>query len=337
MRLRRDTVSNDYRYSIFECDVIDKHGLERYRSKRREWLSWIETDNHHAIWKVLHTMIWADVSFRTFTHLAIRNNNSALHNYLLTDALFSGHIATQVLAIRRLIDKTKGVISLRRLVRDIRSNLSLLTRENYVCFDGLPFDYATVQRKEMLARAGDVFWWGDAWGPNAHGTSQMAHEQFDKLMGRSTGGQPQREDRIPTSILITLEKWLDDSGADELAKWSHSYLAHASIPERRKEIGAFQATTHKITKTIKNLTRVTEAISAHILFAGGRSGSLMPVAQFDQFEKLDQPVMRSGGEAEASEFWNKLSDEQNSYLDDLVTDLVDGAVSVVTNGNKHAS
>lgn len=314
-------MSNDYKYSTSECDVIDKHALERYRSKRREWLSWIETDKHHAIWKVLHTMIWTDVSFRTLTHLAVGSNNSALHNYLLTDALFSGHIATQVLAIRRLIDPKKGVISLRRLVGDIKTNINLLTRENYVCFDELPFDYAAVQHKEMLSRAGESFWWGDTWGPNAHGTSQMAHEQFDKLMGVSVGSRARREDRIPTTILTTLEKWLNTSGADELAKWSHSYLAHAAVPNKREEIGAFQATTHKITKTIKNLTRVTEAISALILFAGGRSGSLMPVAQFDQFEKLDQPVMRPGGEVAAREFWNKLSDEQNSYLDDLMADL----------------
>ena len=88
----------------------------------------------------------------------------------------------------------------------------------------------------------------------------------------------------------------------------------------------------------------------------------MPVAQFDQFEKLDQPVMRFGGEVEAREFWNKLSDEQNSYLDggggrgggkgggrggggkegdDLMADLgdsrVDVTASLATNRNQQTS
>ena len=156
-------------------------------------------------------------------------------------------ISHSILAIRRLIDPKKGVISLCRLVGDIKTNINLFTRENYVCFDGLPFDYAAVQHKEMLARAGEAFWWGDTWGPNAHGTSQMAHEQFDKLMGVSVGSRARREDRIPTSILT------NTSGADELAKWSHSYLAHAAVPNKREEIGAFQATTHKSQRRSRTL------------------------------------------------------------------------------------
>ena len=61
-------------------------------------------------------------------------------------------------------------------------------------------------------------------------------------------------------------------------------------------------TTNKITNAIKALARVTEAISAWLLFAGGRTNSLMPVAQFNQFEKLDKPIMQAGGEAEPISF-----------------------------------
>jgi hypothetical protein len=104
-----------------------------------------------------------------------------------------------------------------------------------------------------------------------------------------------------------LDKWLADSGADELAKWSHDYLAHAGGPESRAKKAALNVTTNKITDAIKALARVTEAISAWLLFSGGRSGSLMPVAQFNQFEKLDKPIMRIGGENDACKLWHQLS------------------------------
>jgi hypothetical protein len=44
-----------------------------------------------------------------------------LHNTLLTEALIGGHVAMQVLAIRRLVDnRGDDVISLRKLLKDIR-------------------------------------------------------------------------------------------------------------------------------------------------------------------------------------------------------------------------
>jgi hypothetical protein len=170
-------MQNDYAYSVAQCDVAaDKRGgLQSYRDKRRLWLSWIDTDEHHAIWSVLSSMVWTDVSFKTLTQLAINDENNTLHNTLLAQALIDGHVATQVLAIRRLVDNgNSDIISLRRLVKDIRRNFHLLTRENCVCFDGLPYDYEAVMRKEMLQHAGKEPFWGQTSGPGAHGTSRMA-------------------------------------------------------------------------------------------------------------------------------------------------------------------
>ncbi len=84
----------------------------------------------------------------------------------------------------------------------------------------------------------------------------------------------------------------------------------------------FKVTIDKITYAIKALARVTEAISAWLLFSGGRSGSLMPVAQFDPFERLDKPIMRVGGESEAHKVWNQLSDERDCYLEGVGEELV---------------
>jgi hypothetical protein len=81
-------------------------------------------------------------------------------------------------------------------------------------------------------------------------------------------------------------------------------------------------TANKITDAIKALARVTEAISAWLLFAGGRTNGLMPVAQFNPFERLDKPIMRAGGEADAYKLWHQLSDEQDGYLDGVDSELI---------------
>jgi hypothetical protein len=143
-------MSTDYQYSLEQCDVADKKALRSYRDKRRVWLRWIETDEHHAIWRVLSSLIWDDASFKMLTGFAVGNKESPLNNSLLGEALLHGHVATQVLAIRRLIDDgNSDIISLRRLVKDLKKHFQLFTRENYVCFDGLPYDYEAVQQRQM--------------------------------------------------------------------------------------------------------------------------------------------------------------------------------------------
>jgi hypothetical protein len=137
----------DYAYKLDQCDVPQdrRSELQRFRAKRAEWLSWLETDEHHAIWSTLHSMVWADVAFKTLTGLAIDNEENALNNSLVMEAMLNGHVATQVLGIRRLMDRGRGNISLRRLIIEVGSCFELFTRENYVCFDGDPYDYQTVR------------------------------------------------------------------------------------------------------------------------------------------------------------------------------------------------
>src|SRR5258708_30306876 len=176
----------------------------------------------------------------------------------------------------------------------------------------------------MVEHGGKGAFWGGTAGPLAHGTSRMAHEKFDKLGGISPANR-QRDDRLPVSILATLDKWLDESGAEELARWSHNYLAHAGGPESRSRIAELSITAQKIAHAIRMLARVTEGISAYLLFASGRSSELMPTAQFDVLEKLDQPVMQPDTENDVRASWDALSTECDQYLDGVGEQLVHGA------------
>lgn len=116
--------TDDYQFPISPCDVPPERraALESFRAKRSTWVSWLDKDEHHAIWDAISAMVWADVSFRALTQFAIDDETSCLRNSLVAEQLINGPAATQVLAIRRIVDKRTDVISLRRLIKELRRN-----------------------------------------------------------------------------------------------------------------------------------------------------------------------------------------------------------------------
>jgi hypothetical protein len=325
--LAEPVVVKDYEFTLDQCDVVDKTTLAAFREKRRTWLTWLETDEHHAIWQVLSTMVWRDVVFRTIAEVANSDPESGLHNPLITEALLSGYFSTQVLAIRRLMDNaSKHVISLPRLLKDLRRNLKLLTRENVVGFDGLPYDHEAAQQRVMLAqiRQGGEPFWAARTGPDAYFPAQQAQQQFDRLTSVQAESR-RRDDRLPARIIETLEKWLAESGADEIVKWSHTLLAHAAGPTspNRSAIAAAAPTADKITECIRSFVRVAEAVTNSILLHSGR-GMLVPIPQYNPFEKLDRALARFSDRAVLDGYWDKFAKERNGYLEGTEAALISG-------------
>ena len=91
----------------------------------------------------------------------------------------------------------------------------------------------------------------------------MAHEKFDRLAGVRPEDRS-RSDRLPKRIINELVRWLDESGADETVKWSHTLLAHAAGPNlpNRSAIAAAVPTADKITGCIRAFVQVAEAAPA---------------------------------------------------------------------------
>jgi hypothetical protein len=309
-----------------QCDVPKERrdALRRFRERRRVWLSWLDTDEDHAIWRSLNALVWRDVAFKALTAFALCNDEIALHNPLVAEALINGHVAAQVLAIRRLTERTpKERLSLRWLVSDLKKHISLFTRENWVCYNGLPYDYRSVRdaRLQKLVAEGVKFHWAETEGPEADGASELAHTQFDKLAGVDPAART-RADRLPRGLLSTIEEWLDESGADDLAKWASTYLAHAGGPNERARLADMEITSKKIADAIKALARATEAISLFV-YGGGRAGAVMPVAQYNQFEKLDKPIIRhAADENTGKDRWRSYSAVWDRCLDGVEDELI---------------
>ena len=99
----------------------------------------------------------------------------------------------------------------------------------------------------------------------------MAHEKFDRLAGVRPEDRS-RSDRLPKRIINELVRWLDESGADETVKWSHTLLAHAAGPNspNRSAIAAAVPTADKITGCIRAFVQVAEAVTNTMLGHSGR-------------------------------------------------------------------
>ncbi len=315
-------LNGPYKYLIEQCEVVNKEKLVQFRQKRQQCLFWLKTDEHHAISSVIWSMAWNDVAFRTLLQIATIDHGSGLYNPLLTEALVEGHFAIQVLAIRRLMDNTKGVISLWRLLEDMKRNIHLFTRENFIAYDGLPYDYEAVERRVMAAHIGKGAFWGAKSGPDAHRPSQRAHEIFDRLAGIDPGNRS-RGDRVPPARIETLEKWLTESDADKLVSWSHKFLAHAAEGKSRKKIDVedVRPSLSKITSVLRSFTRVSEAILAYVLYDGGH-GAIVPIPQFNQFEHLTSPLLAQGAGNDLDHYWDDLATERDAYLEGTLDALV---------------
>lgn len=316
-RMSRD--SKGYQYSIDECAVEDKVALVKYRQKRSEWSNWLEGDVDHAIWQALHGLVWRDVAFSTLSKMALDDPQGPLNTILIGEAIIDGHFAVQVLALRRIIDRTKGVVSLHHLIADVKRHRSLLTRENFVCHDGVPYDYETVAA-EVWATRGPGAYWGDTTGPKAHGTSELLHKQFDRLSGKTAAGRARR-DVVQKSLLDKVETWLMESGAEEIAKWSHAYLAHAGSKRSREELAQVRLSNDKISSAIRAIARVAEGLSGEILYLSGRSAALMPTAQFDVFQSFERPIATDALIQQSNKNWETQSDQWDSALESVRQDL----------------
>ena len=131
-----------------------------------------------------------------------------------------------------MIEKEKKpkhqVISLRRLLDDIKNNICLITREIYVANDGLPYN-PKPGRDGFLAAPPESGGSGTfpASGPEAWPAAERAHAVFDNLAGVNPGDRS-RDDRVDPEIFTRLESVLSRSGCDHFATLGNKSVAHAA-------------------------------------------------------------------------------------------------------------
>jgi hypothetical protein len=242
--------------------------------------------------------------------------NKMLH-YFINQSFFK----TQLLSIRRLVDKDFGrvrkdkqytVYSLYNLIEDLKKNKALLTRENILAIRDLPYDY----EKEMAEFDNDTdYTKGPVIVPRRICLSKDIHLRIDSLIGKSSDKRSP-DDLIPLNIINHLEIKMEN--VEKLCKYVDKYIAHAATPNNRVIVPEkIEGALGKILNAYKIICETARFIGNNVLFCGfGEVLSISQYGQFDQydlFEYLDEPIASKETTEKLREFWERYRRETTHW------------------------
>src|SRR4051794_11178957 len=122
-------------------------GFAAYREKRFQWAALLDDDEAHSVSSQLSSLIWRDATFHLFNEMrkGAPSGVTTMTSPVLAEALDNGYVTNMILGIGRLTDlqprkRGKGVVSLRRVFKDLYEHRGFITREVFVCNDGLRYD-----------------------------------------------------------------------------------------------------------------------------------------------------------------------------------------------------
>jgi hypothetical protein len=309
--------SLEYRYktTIDQCDVVNREALALYRVKRYEWLSWYELrkGEPNTIQQQLFSMMFLDLAYRILAMARQKTDQESevsAQSGLLAHFLDQGYVATQILAIRRLLDGRKDVFSLRRLLDDITKHQHLITREIYVCNDGLPYDSEAWQ---SLPQGIEEKMRGiQSQGFGNYLSSRMRHETFDRLSGILPPAR-KRGDLIREVVFQELNSWLANSAAEKLILLSHKFFAHAATQDSRGSLAYSGIALADVDEVHRGLVRVERAITDLLLFIGV-SRDVVPMPPLGLLKGLEQPYASADSITKMDLHWDQLVAERNQWV-----------------------
>jgi len=305
-----------------KCDVKDTRKLIAYRKKRQEWLSWYNLDQTepHSIEQQIFSMIFMDMAYRVLSKArgaTAGEATVAASAGLLAHFIDQGYVATQVLAIRRLLDKRSDVISVRRLLDDITIHKHLISREIYVSYDGTPYDSDSWK---LLPQKPEMQIWGiEAPGLGNYLRSQYRHEKFDLLSG-TPAAQRNRKDMVKDFVFDRLKLWLQSVPAENVVTLSHKFLAHAANVNSRGSLAFSGVSLSEISEIQRAIIRVARAITDDLLYVG-IARNVVPMPPLGLLKGLELPYARVDAIAEMHEYWQKLAEDRDRWIDGIAAEL----------------
>jgi hypothetical protein len=221
------------------------------------------------------------------------------------ELLGHGYASLMTLGIRRLVDHDPRTNSVWNVIAQIEKRPELLRRENFVCYDGLPFDPQAALGRHLQANPIEpsrVSWLPTS-GPEAWGTSQLLQNAFDALAGFPA--KRKRLDTVRPEIMEKLKARLAQEAIEAVCDLADRSVAHAERISPQ-ETSVPLVTFNTIDTALKSIVQVASFISTHF-FSDTAFGSVIPVPQFNVLEHLDAPWVDTAHLPALDEHWHELS------------------------------
>lgn len=303
----------DYEYPVEQCDVpeVRRPALVEYRSFRRKVLEYMRGPADTSVMNQVHDLAWHTAVFRTLNE-ARRIEPDRAVNGALWELTTAGYASLMTLGIRKLVDTHPKTDSVWNVIAMVDRRPELLTREKFICYDGLPYDYEVVQQRyiDTLDTSGGVHVsWLPTKGPDAWGMSEIMHKAFDRLAGNPQ--KRRRTDTIDLSILKALRERLAHPAIEKVCTMADRRVAHA---ERISEGSgpAPTATYNDIDTALQQIIYVANFLAASF-FYDAAFGSVVPTPQFNVLEALDQPWVTTENLPALSHHWDELANKMDGW------------------------
>lgn len=267
-------------------------------------------DETTGIHRTIQDLLWNYAAFRTTVRIVRLANEKRGSRPPLNQMMFNlvseGYWSSLLLGTRRLLDKapikgSKGVYSIRSVVRDVKESQSWLTRRIYVekVFDAqYDLDRLQEQHDRLVATAD-----GPVWGSRELRKSKVAHCHFDVLSGVPVS-ERNPGDLTSDTIFEKIEVRL--ASLDRIAEYVSSHVAHAGNKQSRqdRELGDFDIRDAE--KTLRQLKEIADLVGVWFANQGGAG---LSTYLGDQFDGLDHPVVDTADLADLSEQWRLIDRE----------------------------
>jgi hypothetical protein len=275
---------------ICSCDVKDKELLASFREKLKHWKTCLSDNKDcHSIYRQLTSLFRDHAIYRTFNEARRlseeTNDPSTGLQGTIIDLLDRNFMDSQAIAIRRLTDQRRDVVSLRSLIDEIKVNISIYTRENYVCYDGFSFDKAPDDDHHV------------------EHSRRARHTSYDYLSGKENGSRS-REDKLSSTVLAALEEGIEEDFkiTREVRIYVNKWVAHAADPKNREKYAHVpdEVHLHKLDECYQALIRIGKKVE---LFIDEFLLCSVPKPIFDQLKNWDKPVVTTKDLKALREYW----------------------------------
>jgi len=296
---------------------------EKLKAKINEWRGWMNDKDPHSITQQIYQMVWDGAVYKIINEcrrLAPPAEeggvqlNGTVHNFI-----DKCHFRLQPLAIRRLIDRGPGVISLRRLLDDIKAHAGLVTRGSFFEAEGLAYDYseakAAAERDERrlfheAVSKGEATYWLNPEIEHAWRWAQELHADFDRF-SRTTPDTRSPADSLRPEFIEAL--WQKLNVCKGVREFVNKRVAHAADPASRSQVSdeARSLSLARIEECHKAICSVASFVSVHLL--RGPQLSFLAVPQFDQFAYIEKPLIRQQEIPHLRQLWDEFEKETHEW------------------------
>lgn len=307
---------SDYEYPLEQCDVpeVRRASLAEYRIFRRKCLEYLNGEADTSVQNQVYDLAWHTAVFKTLNEARRLEHDRAV-NGAMWELIVAGYASLMTLGIRRLVDRHPGVDSVWNVVVEIEKRPELLTREKFVCYDGLPYDYEASHGRFVSSldmSSGSHPRWVPTKGPDAWGTSEALHRTFDDLCGRPS--RRKRTDTIEISLLHVLKAKLSSSAVKAVCTLADKRMAHAERLADKPHLLP-RVTYDLIDEALETIVRVANFLSSHF-FYDATFGSVVAIPQFDVLDALDQPWVTTDKIPALHRHWREISDSMDRWAYD---------------------